>query len=471
MYRQQVAFIINVLMIADAMIIILGGYLAAYIRWRISDYTWSVDSEVHIGLILFLMFVNNFVMGGMGLYSDKRSPSILFTLKRIASSVFIVFSILSVVLVSIKLHDISRSFLLMYALIMLTGFFISRLILEFLFSRTQTNGFNSRKIIIVGTGPRAESVYNALMNQKSWGHQVVGLIKPDEKEHVLCDKIPCLGTLDDFGKILAQKSVDEVIFALEPDCARDIKDILGLCEKFGLGYKIIPALYNPKSLYLLQVEHIQGIPTISKQMVSIDAAGLFYKRLVDFGMGLLGMIIFLVMYPFVALAIKLESPGPVLFRQKRVGQNGRIFDIYKFRTMNMDAEKQKNELMAKNVMQGLMFKVENDPRMTRVGKFLRKTSLDEIPQFINVIKGEMSLVGTRPPTLDEVEKYEPWHRRRISMKPGITGLWQVSGRNKITDFNEVVKLDLKYIDHWRFANDIKIILQTIWVVLRRKGAF
>lgn len=174
--------------------------------------------------------------------------------------------------------------------------------------------------------------------------------------------------------------------------------------------------------------------------------------------------------PVLALAIKLDSPGPVLFKQKRVGQNGRIFSMYKFRSMYVDAEERKQELLAQNQMQGLMFKVQDDPRITRVGRFLRKTSLDEIPQFINVIKGEMSLVGTRPPTLEEVNQYEAWHRRRISMKPGITGLWQVSGRNKVNDFNEVVRLDLAYIDQWHFLKDIKIIFKTIWVVLKRKGA-
>ena len=458
-------------MLADGLVIIMGGYAAYNVRWVMSDYTWSMEGNIFIGLILSLMFVNNFVMGSLGLYSDKRAPTLLYSLKRIVTSVIIVFAILSVGLFSLKLDDVSRSFLLIYASIILFGFVFARVILEFLFNRPKANGFNVHKIIVVGTGTRAESIYKALINQKSWGHQIIGLIKPDNKDYVLCEQIPCLGTLDDFEKILVRQSVDEVIFALEPDSTRDIKGCLALCEKFGLGFKIIPAMFNPESLYRLQVEHIQGIPTISKQMININAAGLFYKRMVDFSIGLLGIIIFCIMYPFVAIAIKLDSPGPILFRQKRVGQNGRIFEIYKFRTMDINAEEQKREIMAKNEMQGLMFKVKNDPRMTRVGRFLRKTSLDEVPQFINVIKGEMSLVGTRPPTLDEVEKYEPWHRRRISMKPGITGLWQVSGRNKITDFNEVVKLDLKYIDQWRFVNDIKIILQTIWVVLRRKGAF
>ncbi|MDD2338641.1 MAG: sugar transferase, partial [Geobacteraceae bacterium] len=165
-----------------------------------------------------------------------------------------------------------------------------------------------------------------------------------------------------------------------------------------------------------------------------------------------------------------DSKCPVLFRELRVGKTNRLFSLYKIRTMTADAESRKVELNLKNEMNGYMFKIADDPRVTRVGRFLRKTSVDEFPQFINVIKGEMSLVGTRPPTPEEVEKYADWHRRRISVKPGITGLWQVSGRNKINDFSEVVKLDLYYIDNWRFAYDLRILGKTIWVVLAGRGA-
>ena len=190
----------------------------------------------------------------------------------------------------------------------------------------------------------------------------------------------------------------------------------------------------------------------------------------DLAGGVVGGIVLFLMYPFVGAAIKHESPGPVLFKQKRMGQNGRIFNLYKFRSMYQDAEQRKQELMEKNLMNGAMFKLKDDPRITRVGRWLRKTSLDEFPQFLNVLKGEMSLVGTRPPTLDEVEEYKPEHLKRISAKPGITGLWQVSGRNKITDFEEVVKLDCEYIDGWSFIDDIKIISKTVLAVLQRKGA-
>ena len=195
-----------------------------------------------------------------------------------------------------------------------------------------------------------------------------------------------------------------------------------------------------------------------------------YKRLLDIIVGCIGSCITLAMYPFVALAIKLDSPGPVFFYQTRIGKNGRHFSIIKFRTMVQDAEARLAALQDENIMNGQMFKMERDPRVTRVGSFLRRTSLDEFPQFFNVLAGEMSVVGTRPPTPDEVKGYEIWHRRRISMKPGVTGLWQISGRNNVTDFNQVVRLDLQYMDHWRFTRDLYIIWKTLWVVLTGRGA-
>ena len=171
-----------------------------------------------------------------------------------------------------------------------------------------------------------------------------------------------------------------------------------------------------------------------------------------------------------ALAIRTESNGKIVYKSKRVGSNYKIFDFYKFRSMYADAEERKKELMAQNEMNGLMFKMENDPRITKVGAFLRKTSLDEFPQFINILKGDMSLVGTRPPTLDEFAQYSPYHKKRLSFRPGLTGMWQVSGRSDITDFEEIVKLDVEYIDNWSFWLDIKILLKTFLEVFTQKGA-
>lgn len=197
---------------------------------------------------------------------------------------------------------------------------------------------------------------------------------------------------------------------------------------------------------------------------------LLIKRLMDIVGGLIGCIITVIFTPFVAIAIKLDSKGPVFFSQTRVGRNGRRFKILKFRSMYIDAEERKKELEQQNEVEGLMFKMENDPRITKVGKFIRKTSIDELPQFFNIVKGDMSLVGTRPPTEDEFEKYNQHYRRRLSMTPGLTGLWQVSGRSDIDNFDEVVALDLKYIDNWSLGLDIKILLKTIKVVFTGRGS-
>ncbi|MCD7835309.1 MAG: sugar transferase, partial [Lachnospiraceae bacterium] len=197
---------------------------------------------------------------------------------------------------------------------------------------------------------------------------------------------------------------------------------------------------------------------------------LFLKRTLDILGSLVGMVILAIATAFVAPLIKLDSPGPVFFGQTRVGKNGRKFTFYKFRSMYVDAEDRKKELMDKNEVKGLMFKMEDDPRITRVGKFLRRTSIDELPQFWNILKGDMSLVGTRPPTVDEFEQYGIEHKGRLSMTPGLTGLWQISGRSDIKDFDEVVKLDMEYIDNWTIWKDIKILMLTFKVVFTGKGS-
>ena len=194
------------------------------------------------------------------------------------------------------------------------------------------------------------------------------------------------------------------------------------------------------------------------------------KRFFDIVLSLLGLIILSPVFLCVALAIKIDDAGPAFFKQKRVGKNGRYFYIYKVRSMYQDAEARKAELMEKNEMKGFMFKMTDDPRITKVGKFIRSTSIDELPQFWNVLKGDMSLVGTRPPTVDEFKQYEARHKRRLSMKPGLTGLWQVSGRSNIEDFEEVVRLDCEYIDNWSIQLDIQIILKTVVVIFKKVGS-
>ena len=197
---------------------------------------------------------------------------------------------------------------------------------------------------------------------------------------------------------------------------------------------------------------------------------LLIKRLMDICGAIVGCLICILFGIVVAPLIFLEDPGPIIFKQKRVGRNGKYFYIYKFRSMYQNAEERLKDLQSQNEMQGFMFKMKNDPRITKIGKILRKTSIDELPQFFNVLEGSMSLIGTRPPTVNEYNQYSAHHKRRISIKPGITGLWQVSGRSEITDFEEIVRLDCFYIDHWSIAADIKILLKTFGAVFTGKGS-
>ena len=235
-----------------------------------------------------------------------------------------------------------------------------------------------------------------------------------------------------------------------------------------IHYQIpVPELYGARQKALSQFGRFYTV-TYANRVAPVGQ--LLLKRMLDVCGALVGCVILFLLTISVGPLIKLESPGPVFFSQKRVGRNGRIFKMYKFRSMYADAEERKKELMKQNEMNGLMFKMENDPRITRIGRFLRKTSLDEFPQFINILKSDMSLVGTRPPTLDEFAQYSPYHKKRLSFRPGLTGMWQVGGRSDITDFEEIVRLDVEYIDNWSFMLDVKILLKTVLEVFKGSGA-
>lgn len=265
-------------------------------------------------------------------------------------------------------------------------------------------------------------------------------------------------------------SLDEVIIAVGPERKKEILADMEILAEMGITihYQIpVPELYGARQKVLSQFGRFYTV-TYANRVAPVGQ--LLLKRMLDICGALVGCVILFLLTIIVGPLIKLESPGPVFFSQKRVGRNGRIFKMYKFRSMYADAEERKKELMKQNEMNGLMFKMENDPRITRIGRFLRKTSLDEFPQFINILRSDMSLVGTRPPTLDEFAQYSPYHKKRLSFRPGLTGMWQVGGRSDITDFEEIVRLDVEYIDNWSFMLDIKILLKTVLEVFKGSGA-
>ena len=292
------------------------------------------------------------------------------------------------------------------------------------------------------------------------------------------DKFVCyddqvLRALNAFSQLLMDTSVDEVHFVFSLDRKNeliDIQPLLEMCDSMGVTARIILDSFNlPTSKSF--ISSIGTYPVITYHSVSLDKLQLFIKSIIDIIGALVGLVLLAPIFIIIAIAIKFDSPGPVFFKQKRAGTHGNVFSIIKFRSMYIDAEERKAELMSRNkIKDGMMFKIDDDPRITKVGAFIRKTSIDELPQLLNVLKRDMSLVGTRPPTLDEVKKYDPEHWRRISIQPGITGMWQVNGRSQILNFEDVVKLDEKYIDEWTLLLDIKLMLKTIKVVLSARGA-
>jgi exopolysaccharide biosynthesis polyprenyl glycosylphosphotransferase len=469
MITQQVYQITNFLMLLDGVILILTGYAAYTISMEFASGSVILSWFDFITSVLSVMFLNNYFVGKYGFYSGRRFPGHRVMLFALLKSVSLVFLILATGVILMAISPFPRLFFISYFVLAFCSLLGLRLVLYYYLDHARFT-FNAWKILLVGSESRIGMVASALEKQRSWGHHIVGSILVDDAGGQRPEGLRNLGSIGDFDGILSKYEIDEVVFALPKVYPIKLEKLLQKCEVMGIAVKIVPGLFDPYLHHRLRVELLVDIPMLSSSSGSISAAGWFYKRVLDVIGGLVGCMLLLFLYPIVALMIKMDSPGPVLFRQVRIGRNGRQFHLYKFRTMVVGAEARKSELLKLNEMKGPMFKVEDDPRITRVGRFLRKTSLDEFPQFINVLRGEMSLVGTRPPTPGEVQQYEDWHRRRISTTPGITGLWQISGRNKISDFVEVVKLDLEYIDNWRFTRDLWILWKTVWIVLERKGA-
>ncbi len=334
---------------------------------------------------------------------------------------------------------------------------------------------------IVTTADRADRLISEI--GKDWSRRIVGVTLLEATHEIVgteIDGIAVKANFTDFMDWIRREALDEVYVDVPMDSGESFIPYLEEMESMGLTVhfrlplldRIEEACCDETSAARLSrtLGRCAGGNIVTMGTVELKLRDQIAKRCMDIAGGLVGCLLSIPIIAIVAIPLKIESPGPLFFKQKRVGRNGRYFYIHKLRSMYMDAEERKKELMAQNEMNGLMFKMEDDPRVTKVGKFIRKTSIDELPQFFDVLRGDMSLVGTRPPTVDEYKQYESHHKRRLSMKPGITGLWQVSGRSNIEDFEEVVKLDVTYIDNWSLWNDIKILFKTVYVVFAGRGA-
>jgi lipopolysaccharide/colanic/teichoic acid biosynthesis glycosyltransferase len=498
MYKERVSFLRNTIVIIDILITLIAYYIAFYIRafnfygilrelsnfWH---YTW---------VVLLVVLLWPFVLYLTGNYEFKLKENFAFTVFSIFKAIVIGVMIISALFYFRQDIGLSRFFLLLFAalnflLLCIERYIIRTVILSPVFIERETT-----RVLVVGTGSTAQYFVNYVNNHPEMEMDIIGHLKynnhNDTEKHEAnriqehsktiernkynefnkrCEiNNRILGTVEDIEDIVIEYVVDEVVFASHAKDICEFESYVKLCEKIGITVDIIVDIKKLK--YSKGRTSFMGeMPILTYYTVSLSQNQLFIKRVMDVIGGVIGIAFTAAALMFIAPAILIESRGPVFFAQDRMGKNGRVFKCYKLRTMYPGSDEKKEELKNLSIMQGAIFKIKNDPRVTKVGRILRRISLDETPQFWNVLKGDMSLVGTRPPTLDEVEQYKLHHFRRLSIKPGITGLWQVKGRNTVKSFEKIVKFDIEYIDNWSFWLDLRIMLQTIWAIIKSNGNY
>ena len=367
---------------------------------------------------------------------------------------------------------ISRSWILLFSALACLFVLAEKVALRLTSRYFRASGYNYRTVVIVGTGTSGQAIADSIREHRFWGFRILGMVESGSESESVADPpslLPILGGVEDLPRIVESNIVDDVIFAVGRRDLDRMEDLFLSLQERGIRTRFALRLF-PHTPAKVELEELDGVPLLSFSPAPNGAVALAAKRCLDLGLGALLLVLGLPIIVAIAAAIKITSGGTILYRQTRCGLNGRLFTMYKFRTMEEGAHERRRELLVLNEMSGPAFKLRRDPRVTAVGRFLRRSSLDELPQLWNVLKGEMSLVGPRPPIPEEVAQYQPWQRRRLAMKPGLTCLWQISGRSDTRDFNQWMQLDLEYIDSWSPTLDFKILLKTIPVVLSGKGA-
>ena len=472
MLRQRAKLVAFSLYLCD-LILVVTAFLSAY--WardtflsvqygRLSalpDYLW---------LLFLILPLWSFLLYYFGLYQSFRARPIWVEPWAITKAVVWGTLLVGTSIFVFKLHYVSRLFIVMFGATTFIFLSTERLVIRAVARQVRQRGLNYRNIIIVGTGRRAREIAQILEDHKHWGLRLIGIVSDGDGSHLpKVGHYPIIGHIDRMPEILQHQVVDEVIFAVSRKKLEEMEEIFLLCEELGIRTRVAVNFF-PHMIAKVHLDDLHGVPLLTFTTTPYNEFQLILKRAFDLAISCLLLVLFFPFFLVISMLIKLSSKGPIFFKQTRVGLNGRQFTLYKFRSMVRDAEQKKQEIASLNEAEGPVFKMEDDPRVTTLGRFLRKTSMDELPQLINVIRGDMSLVGPRPPLPDEVKSYKRWQRRRLSMKPGLTCLWQISGRNAIKDFNKWMELDLQYIDNWSLSLDVKIIIKTIPAVLLCRGA-
>jgi len=460
----------------DAAVVATTFILVAFLRQQAKEF-WSFDmipgepvlspvtvqSQFHLVFGVVPLWL--FSLSQHRLYDDIRRIRSDVLLLRIASAVAVAFALLLLVLFLFPpIVPTSRSFLLAFSVVSVMALFGARWV-EAARARRQAPTWN---ILVAGSAVEAAPFVDTVQKHPQWGLRVAGVVVPEGEDVTSVHGVRVLGRIDQLADVLHRESIGQVFMTGRAWDTSTLRFVADRCEEVGVTFSM-DANFLGLSIARADVTDFGGWSVLSFSSVPSDATAILVKRVIDVGVGLVGLVVLSPILLLAALAVKLADGGPVFFVQERSGLYGRRFPMLKFRSMVVDAEARKSELTGQNEMSGPVFKMKADPRITRVGAFLRKSSIDELPQIWNVLRGEMSIVGPRPPIPSEVSRYERWQMRRLSMKPGLTCIWQVSGRNKV-DFDSWMRLDLEYIDNWSLFLDFKLILLTVPVVLSGRGA-
>jgi exopolysaccharide biosynthesis polyprenyl glycosylphosphotransferase len=467
--------LIATLVMSDAILINIAFAIAYWIRYRL-QWLRAVDPAFVVPFSVYIPFA--LILTGLLILAYRRQD--LYRLRQGASWFDEMYAIINgtttgivvmVVLVFISRPTFYSRLIFFYAgavIFVLLSF--SRLIKNIVTRYSRRRGVGVARVIIVGAGEVGRTVMRTMVAHPDLGYEIVGFVDDDPAKGTTdIGRFKGLGSLDNLALLVQDEAIDEVIITLPWQYHRKIMAIMAQCERENVKARIVPDLFQ-MTLSRMSITEVAGIPLVGIKQVRISPIIRFLKRGVDVAFALLVLILAAPLMGLVALIIKLDSPGPVLFRQERVGKGERSFTLYKFRSMTTGAEDQKELLRDLNEAEGPIFKIKEDPRVTRLGRLLRRLSLDELPQFYNVLRGDMSLIGPRPPIPEEVAQYRPWHKRRLEVAPGITGLWQVSGRSELP-FDEMALLDIYYVEQWSPALDLKILLRTVPTVLFGDGAY
>jgi exopolysaccharide biosynthesis polyprenyl glycosylphosphotransferase len=477
------SFVVVTRLLSDAVLLIASFLLAYAMRYQFNigveftekNYVYLPEYYPLIALyaasFLLVLYIRSY-------YKLKRQATLLDEVGIIINGALVTTAVLAItIFVVSRVNEYSRLMFVFLVPLSILFLAINRSVTRWVRKQFWLRGIGARNVLVIGATDVASRLMGSVVENPNLGFRLVGYIDDETRfsEWILPnryrngDPVPHLGKLERLEELITEQKINEVMITLPASLYNIINDVIARCRESNVDYQLVPDLFELR-LDSYSLIEIKGVPLIGLKKNNLRGWNYFMKRVLDVTLSGGALIVLSPLILLIALTIKLDSPGPIIYRQKRIGKNGQLFTFYKFRSMRIDADQKYRELLAFNETGGATFKMKNDPRRTRIGKFIRRTSLDEIPQFFNILLGQMSFVGPRPTIDREISQYQAWHKRRLEVTPGLTGLWQVSGRSKIP-FEDMVKLDIYYAENWSLWLDIKILLRTIPAVIRGDGAY